>query len=247
MKILCINTAFPTAQIACEFDEKKVFKEINAEAKSSENVLPAIENILSANNLTPENVTHIGVVTGPGSFTGLRIGVAIVKGFACVFPAIQIISVNSLDFMAFQYMQEKLLHKNECNCEKICTNEFQNIEKKQLEELNFQENKDEKKEFYCILNALSGRFFLAKFNEKGERVGECILTGELPKNAVLVGLEGENLKVATELIKLNPEFLLDFVKKFISEKKFISLEKLNPFYLRLSQAEENLMLGKIKK
>ena len=211
MKILCLNTAFQTAQLACEFESKQVYKEINAEAKSSENVLPAIENILSSNNLTPADLSHIGVITGPGSFTGLRIGVAIVKSFMCVYPNIKIISVNSLDFMSFHYVQ-----KNKTN-----------------------------NEFYCILNALSGRYFLAKYNKNGERAGEYLLTDKLPENVVLVGLENENLSVASHLIKLQPELLLKLVKSLINENKITSLENLMPFYLRLSQAEENLIKGKL--
>lgn len=250
MKILCLNTAFKTAQIACEFEAKKVFKEIDAEAKSSENVLPAIENILSSNNLTPENLTHIGVVVGPGSFTGLRIGVAIVKGFVCVFPSLKIVSANSLDFMAFQFVQENQLNIQGENAnvqkEQIYKNEsFDNIKSSQ-ENQEFESQKlqgifSEQKEFYCALNAFSGKYFLARYNEKGERLGDCLLTENLPDNSIVIGLESENLINVNKFIKLRPEYLLSFIKEFINKKEFTSLEKLNPFYLRLSQAEENLI------
>lgn len=210
MKILCLNTAFPTAQIACEFNGKNVFEEIDAKAKSSENVLPAIEKILSSNDLLPVNLSHVAVVTGPGSFTGLRIGVAIVKGIACVHTNLKIISINSLDLMAFQHIKT---------------------------------NKAES-DFYCILNALSGRYFLAKYNENNKRTGDCLLTEKLPEDISLVGLETENLSVATSFIKVEPKTILEFSKKLISEGKFTSLENLEPFYLRLSQAEENLIKKK---
>lgn len=256
MKILCLNTAFKTAQIACEFEAKRVFKEIDAEAKSSENVLPTVEKILSSNNLTPKNLTHIGVIVGPGSFTGLRIGVAIVKGFVCVFPSLKIISANSLDFMAFQYVQENQFNfqKRQLNVQEEQFKKNEGLDNKNSQEnQNFQSQEQsqkeqsqlsEQKQFYCVLNAFSERYFLAKYNENGERLGGCLLTENLPNDSIIIGLESENLESANKLIKLKPEYLLNFIKKLINKNEFISLEKLNPFYLRLSQAEENLIKKK---
>ena len=78
MNILCINTAFKTAQIAV-CGKKNVFVSLDANAKSSENVLPAVEEALLKAGLDISAIDHIGVVVGPGSFTGVRVGVALVK------------------------------------------------------------------------------------------------------------------------------------------------------------------------
>ena len=52
--------------------------------RGSQVVLPTIEKMLEKNNLTIDDVTEIQVHTGPGSFTGLRVGIAIAQalGFA---------------------------------------------------------------------------------------------------------------------------------------------------------------------
>ncbi len=45
-------------------------------------LVPKIEEVLSAANLTPQDVDAVAVSAGPGSFTGLRIGLSAAKGFA---------------------------------------------------------------------------------------------------------------------------------------------------------------------
>jgi len=206
MKILCLNTAFPTATICLENGNKKTFKMLDANSKSSEKVLPQIEEILTAENLKIGDIDYIAVVVGPGSFTGLRIGVALVKGFMCSFPNLKNVAINSLDLMAFE----------------------------------FAKTIDAKTDFYCLQNALSGRFFLAKYSTAGKPISEYLLVNELP-SGYLVGLESENLDIANHFIKLDPENLLALAKNKITEKKFTKLNDLTPIYLRLSQAEENLL------
>lgn len=45
--------------------------------KTSSSLLPLIEEALRAKRLSFSNITKIEVVTGPGSFTGLRVGIAV--------------------------------------------------------------------------------------------------------------------------------------------------------------------------
>lgn len=54
----------------------------------SEKLLPAVEKLLSKNKLTLKDLKGIGVVRGPGSFTGVRVGVACANalGFALNIP-----------------------------------------------------------------------------------------------------------------------------------------------------------------
>lgn len=56
--------------------EKKVVEE-EFDYRKSQGVLPLIERILRDNNLTFQDLTALEVNVGPGSFTGLRVGVAI--------------------------------------------------------------------------------------------------------------------------------------------------------------------------
>ncbi len=58
---------------------------LNQEMTHSENLVPMIKEMLDNLNLRIEDIDLFGVATGPGSFTGLRIGIATVKSFAHVF------------------------------------------------------------------------------------------------------------------------------------------------------------------
>lgn len=206
--ILCINTAFSKADIALKKDGQNSFKSLNASAKTSENVLPAIENILTANNLSPKELDVFSVVVGTGSFTGLRIGVAIVKGMAVANKKMKIVALNSLTLMARKFLKENA---------------------------NFD------KDFYCIQNALSGRFFVSKFNANGDILEKAKLVFELPQKTVFVGLESEGLDFVNFVVELDGKVLLEESEREIADKNFVALEKLEPLYLRLSQAEENLL------
>lgn len=63
--------------------------------KHSIYVTKYISDILKNNNLSPDNVDEIIVVNGPGSFTGIRIGVTIAKMFAYI-KKIRIVTITSL-------------------------------------------------------------------------------------------------------------------------------------------------------
>lgn len=61
--------------------------------------MPMIENMLSMSDLSIKDMDLLAVCIGPGSFTGLRIGMATVKAMAHV-NNIPIIAVNSLESLA---------------------------------------------------------------------------------------------------------------------------------------------------
>ena len=60
---------------------------------------PAIEALLHEAGLTPDAVDAIAVVDGPGSYTGLRVGMACAKGL-CLPLSIPLVTLNTLDWMA---------------------------------------------------------------------------------------------------------------------------------------------------
>ena len=65
----------------------------------SENLMILIEEILQRNNIELKEIDLISCVVGPGSFTGIRIGVATVKALAEVYN-IKIVEVTSLEVLA---------------------------------------------------------------------------------------------------------------------------------------------------
>ena len=68
----------------------------------SENTLPRIEGMLSIKNVSVNDIDRIVVVNGPGSFTGIRIGLTIAKTLAWA-KNIPIIPISSLEAMALSY------------------------------------------------------------------------------------------------------------------------------------------------
>ena len=68
----------------------------------STTLLPAIEDLLKAAGITVKELNLISCSAGPGSFTGVRIGVATAKGLAAPFD-IPCIGVSSLEAMAYMF------------------------------------------------------------------------------------------------------------------------------------------------
>lgn len=64
-------------------------------------MFPAYEEILSALGFTMQDVSALAVAIGPGSFTGLRVGLAAAKGFAHALTA-PLVGVSSLEALACQ-------------------------------------------------------------------------------------------------------------------------------------------------
>lgn len=99
--ILCLNTCFRSAEIMA-VGKKVEFERVDANCKHSEHVLPEVEKVLERANLGVKDVDVLGVCVGPGSFTGIRIGVALVKGFG-FSRDLPCVAFNSFEVIAEQY------------------------------------------------------------------------------------------------------------------------------------------------
>lgn len=106
--MLAINTAFLTANLALESSRGVFTKTLDAKSKHSENVLKNIDDLCKEANIDILDVDTVAVVTGPGSFTGLRIGVAIAKALGCVNKNLKFVSVSSLELMAYIVAKNRL-------------------------------------------------------------------------------------------------------------------------------------------
>ena len=81
--ILAFETSAKAASVALH-DGAKLLGESyqNTGLTHSQTLMVMAEDLLKQCGLTPKDVTHVAVAAGPGSFTGVRIGVAAAKGFA---------------------------------------------------------------------------------------------------------------------------------------------------------------------
>ena len=100
MILLSIDTSCKTAMAAVAREEEILASVTIQDHKThSVKLLPAIEYILSAAGVVPADLDLIAVTNGPGSYTGLRIGVTTAKTFAYALGK-SVIGINSLEALA---------------------------------------------------------------------------------------------------------------------------------------------------
>ena len=97
MKILAIDTSNKVASVSIFEDRELIKEKISDEEKThSEKLLPMLDELLKEENMSIDNIDMFVVSVGPGSFTGIRIGVATVKGMAQALNK-KVIPVTSLE------------------------------------------------------------------------------------------------------------------------------------------------------
>ena len=101
MIILSIDSSTPVAGVAIA-DGRNLLGEIMLHTKNthSEKLMPLVQQLLQEVQLTMQDLDAIAVTQGPGSFTGLRIGMATAKGLAQGARK-QLLAVPTLDCLAY--------------------------------------------------------------------------------------------------------------------------------------------------
>ena len=106
MTILGIDTSGPVAGVALWQGGKPIWSAAaDVGLTHSETLMPMVDQALAACNLSMEDVELVACVAGPGSFTGVRIGVCAAKGFALALgiPVSQIDAMTALAAGAFGF------------------------------------------------------------------------------------------------------------------------------------------------
>lgn len=103
--ILGIDSSAITAGCALYGDGKIVAEQfLNTRHTHSETLLPMVKSMLESAKITLSEVDRIAVTTGPGSFTGLRIGISCVKGM-CFGADLPCVPVSTLEAVAYNFVQ----------------------------------------------------------------------------------------------------------------------------------------------
>lgn len=101
MKILSVDTSSNVASVAICDDEKLICEiTVNNKKTHSQTLMPMIDSALKQSDLEISDIELIASANGPGSFTGLRIGVSAVKGLAHA-KNIPVVGVSILKAMAY--------------------------------------------------------------------------------------------------------------------------------------------------
>lgn len=256
MKILGIESSEKRASVAL-IEDNKTIDEIFSEGKETHSVtlMPMLDLMLKRNNLDIKDIDAYAVSVGPGSYTGLRIAVATVKGLNIVLDK-PVMSISTLEAMAYNHKDDDFLlvpmldarrgnvfsgiFKNFSNTEKETNKE--NTETKSLEIKNDIWKKDILKEdLYGIdyLLSLVGQL-CNQLGKKALFMGSgAIANREIIQSSEIDGKfaldENELIPNASSVALLG----LEYYKKNV----YISGEELVPNYLRPSQAERNKKNG----
>lgn len=97
--ILNIETSTEVCSVALSENGKLLCKKESSEGLNHSELLTVfIEELFAENQLQLKSINAVAVSKGPGSYTGLRIGVSVAKGL-CYALNIPLVSINSLDVM----------------------------------------------------------------------------------------------------------------------------------------------------
>ena len=122
MKILSIDTASNICGVSILEDDNLICNlDTDTGRTHSENLMPMIEQAFNKTNLSLKNIDLITCDIGPGSFTGIRIGVATTKAFNDSLN-IPCVGVSSLEALA--YNLKDIINENDVICSIIdCKND----------------------------------------------------------------------------------------------------------------------------
>ena len=227
MKILAVDTS-ATAASVCLAIEDKILGEFytNTALTHSQTLVPMVEQVLKTTRTDMDEIDYFAVNAGPGSFTGVRIGVAAVKGMAFKNNT-PCVSVSTLESMAYNMLGNDCVvcAVMDARCSQVYNALFK-ISGANIERL-------------CEDRALALsdlKLELEKITDKIILVGDgAELCAKFLENSLSnVFLAPINNRVQTAASTAMAAF------KSISEDKTMSPAELMPTYLRLPQAQREL-------
>lgn len=225
MKILGIDTSTMAANVAVLEDDKLICEyTINTKKTHSQKLMPMIENMLKLSDIDIKDIDAIGICVGPGSFTGLRIGMATAKAMAHV-NNIPLIGVNSLEVLSanMDLCNKKICSILDAQRNQVYTCKYivEDSKCKQIEEIsiipidNLLEELSSTNEEWVILGEAA-----YKYKEKIEDISNITIPS--PSN---------NITKASSLCIVARD-------KFEQNIEVHNCYDINPMYIRKSQAEE---------
>ncbi len=98
MNKLVIDTANEKLLITLLKGDEVFFLSSDTKSKHNEAMIPLLDTILKEHDLELKDIEELGVVIGPGSFTGIRVGIATIKAFRDVL-GVKTKGINNLDYL----------------------------------------------------------------------------------------------------------------------------------------------------
>lgn len=94
LMLLALDTATTTASVALyNLESRQLLGELTWQARrrQTQDLMPALQDLLRLLDVTAQEITALAVTTGPGSFTGVRIAVSTAKGLALGLPQLPLV------------------------------------------------------------------------------------------------------------------------------------------------------------
>lgn len=234
IKVLAIDTSTAVSSVSiCDFDgnETSIISEFNLNAKRthSQTIMPMLSCALEHSGLSLSQIDYFCTVTGPGSFTGLRIGISAVKGLAYSNSA-PCAEVSSLEALAYNF---KDMDATVCAVMDARSNQVYNA--------LFETHVNGEISRLCDDRAIPVDELLQEITQKyaGKSI---ILVGDgavLCYNRFIQSISNITLAPLSMRYQKATSVALCGIDK-IKASKVVSADKLLPNYLRLSQAEREL-------
>ena len=236
MYILSVDTTAKTASAAVsKAVDGNVFPlcdaRLNSTLTHSESILPMIDFCLKNANVRPGEIDLLAISAGPGSFTGVRIGIATVKGLAFGNEKVKCVAVSSLEALC-ENVSDVQRAAVICACMDARRNQFYNA-------LFSADGKGNIKRL-CEDRAVSAEDLYCELSENysGRKI-VLVGDGALLAYKLFSSYDGfSQMKIAP----VRCDRLLQDASSvarcaYRNIEKSVDAEKLSPVYLRLSQAE----------
>lgn len=225
MNILAIDTSGPVLSVALQCGNASIQEKTHFGAwEHMENLLPFVDELLRASQVTIDQVDRFLINRGPGSFTGLRVGFATLKGLIVADPK-PCYACDSLDALA-----ERIPTTGKTNLA-VCLDAFRS-----KFYVKIFENKNERWVSCASPEAI-------EMNQSLDVIPvNSIVTGDALKRyqKLFESASGKQFEIAPEELWYPRAASLIRIDKNHPEqtKKLISSDDFLPFYLRLSEPEE---------
>ena len=232
MKILALDcTAGPASAAVIEDGKIIASSYVNVKLTHSQTLLPMVKNTLDCAMLSPRDIDAFAISNGPGSFTGVRIGISAVKGLAAPEnkPCIEISTLYSIA-CNFKNTDCLLCAAMDARCNQVYNAIFR-IEKGEITRL-------------CEDRAVIISEVISELNDFSQNI---IIAGDGAQLFSDFAKDSNNVIIAAE-----PQRYQNACGVAIcGEEKFfrgetVSANQLKPFYLRLPQAERELKAKTLK-
>lgn len=226
MKILSLDSATESASCAL-LDDEKLLGEITFNYKKQHSVItmPMIDSLLKNTGTNIDSIDGFVVSKGPGSFTGLRIGMATIKGLSQGLNK-PLISISSLDALAYN-----LAFSEGIICpimDALRNNVYTALYK-------FEKNKLVRVSDYMAIHIDELLEELKKYDSKIIFIGDGTYKF---KNYLAEKMEGFNISFApTNLNLVKASSLGELGLNYLKNKEDENIFSMAPIYLRKSQAE----------